>query len=199
MPPVAKVVLVVKRVAWTADQLVEAHRAFWRPLVALVDVEVGQQVGPLKTIGSTEEAMQVAGTPAHHRLQQVVQMRHVHVAAHCDPAPDGRPRADQVDAHREDGGVQRDGKQLGVSVPEAVERRRHRRRGTQVLGDLGHHLQRLSWVSPLGHQLPNQSRDTVLAHALAYHDSIQALGDRGVSRPGGFSGVCVLLVRLRPG
>ena len=91
-PTVAEVVLVGERVAGVAEHLVEACIRLERALVALVNVELGQEVRA--SVRVTEgEVVQMRVGPPHHLLHRIMDLAEVEVAWDRAAAPDLGPGA----------------------------------------------------------------------------------------------------------
>ena len=120
-PAIAEVVVIPEPVALISDDLVEAHIVFEHPLVALVEVELGEELGSVAVIARAE-AVQVAVGPSHRRLDHLVQPREEDVAGNLDASPHRRLRALQVDTDTEAPHRSGDGEELRLgTTPEIVQ------------------------------------------------------------------------------
>lgn len=88
----------------------ESHVVLERPLLALVEVEVGDEVRrAVVTAGA--EPVQVAVGPAHRGLDHIMQSRQGQVTGQLEAAPDRRPRTMQIQTHPEPAALARDRQQ----------------------------------------------------------------------------------------
>jgi hypothetical protein len=138
------------------NHLVEPDVPFEHALVALLDVEVGEERGDSVVSGGTHrEVVQMAVRPPHRGLEDVVQPVEGQVAGDLEPPPDRRPGAVEVDTQP----VRRDGlghrTRLGLAAHGQPVLR-----SWPGLEQGGHQLTRVrSFAQRLVHEASDQRRD----------------------------------------
>lgn len=124
VPAITEVVLVPELVSLHSEELVEPDVVLQQAVLALVEVEVRDEVRrPVVSAGS--KAVQVAVGPAHRHLDHVVNPGQREVPGHLEAPPDRRLRAEQIETHAESGSLGRRWAQRGL------------RGGVELLEDAG--------------------------------------------------------------